>query len=97
MNIASGYSAGFNLTTGSNNIDIFDAGASGENGTIRIGTVGIQTATFIAGIYGETTSDAGSTVAVMVDMNGNLGTPASRSDSRRKLNPWIKAAMHCSP
>src|SRR5438128_1523465 len=53
-NIALGFSAGSNLTTGSNNIDIGNAGVAGESGTIRIGTGGTQTATFIAGISGAT-------------------------------------------
>ncbi len=47
-NIAVGFDAGDNLTTGSNNIDIFDPGVAAESNTIRIGTQGTQTATFIA-------------------------------------------------
>src|SRR5439155_3339363 len=31
-----------------------------------------RTSTFIAGIYGATTSDAASTIAVVIDANGNL-------------------------
>src|SRR5207247_7414458 len=49
-NIAVGYQAGINLTTGSNNIDIGNVGVAGESTTIRIGTQGTQTKTFIAGI-----------------------------------------------
>lgn len=83
-NLALGIFAGSNLTTGDANIDIgnFDStiGSStdvaGESSTIRIGSSD-QTATFIAGIYGARTSDAGSTIPVYVDMNGNLGTAAS--------------------
>src|SRR5947207_1869261 len=51
-NIALGVSAGQNLTTGNNNIDIGNGGNSGESSTIRIGTIGTQTKTFIAGISG---------------------------------------------
>ena len=51
-NIALGYLAGSNLTTGSNNIDIGNQGVAAESKTIRIGTQGTQTATFIAGISG---------------------------------------------
>src|SRR5262249_60778290 len=49
-NIALGGGAGFNLTTGDNNIDIgFNVtGVAGEANTIRIGTQGTQTKTFIA-------------------------------------------------
>ncbi len=49
-NTALGYLAGRNLTSGSNNIDIGNLGVAGENNTIRIGTPGIQTTTFIAGM-----------------------------------------------
>ena len=48
--------AGKNLTTGSNNVDIANPGKAGESGTIRIGTDGTQTATFIAGISGTTSA-----------------------------------------
>ena len=46
--------AGTNLTTGSNNIDIGNVGVAAESHTIRLGTVGNEQATFIAGISGET-------------------------------------------
>ena len=49
-NIALGYKAGENLTTGNNNIDIGNRGVAGESDTIRIGTQGTQTDTYIAGI-----------------------------------------------
>ena len=58
-NIALGYEAGENLTTGSNNMDIGNLGVAAESNTIRIGTQGTQTATFIAGIFGSSvTGDA---------------------------------------
>ena len=37
---------------GSNNIDIGNVGVAGESSTIRIGTAGTQTATYIAGMRG---------------------------------------------
>ncbi len=37
VNIAVGYEAGFNLTTGSGNIDIGNGGIAGEANTISIG------------------------------------------------------------
>jgi hypothetical protein len=74
-NIAIGISAGSSLTTGDNNIDIGNVGAAAEGNTIRIGTAGNQTRTFIAGISGVTTGAAG--VAVLVDANGQLGTISS--------------------
>src|ERR1700730_9907429 len=72
-NIALGYLAGSNLTTGNNNIDIGNSGIAAEANTIRIGTVGRQNATFIAGISG--TAVAGS--SVVVNGNGQLGTTGS--------------------
>lgn len=73
-NIAVGQAAGVNLTTGSNNIDIGNAGVADESATIRIGTVGTQTANFQAGIFGAGPI-AGA--AVLVDAAGQLGTVVS--------------------
>ncbi len=84
-NIALGGNAGYNLTTGNNNIDIGNRGSAGEANTIRIGVAGTQIATFIAGIHGEMTSDSGSTVPVVVDMNGNLGTAASSERFKKDI------------
>ena len=57
-NIGLGFGAGSNLTTGSNNIDIGNVGATAEFNTIRIGTQGTQTGTFIAfGISGSAARD----------------------------------------
>src|SRR5439155_638 len=53
-NIGLGLSAGSALTTGKNNIDIGNTGVAGEANKIRIGTGGVQKATFIAGISGVT-------------------------------------------
>jgi hypothetical protein len=75
-NIAIGYAAGTNLTTGSNNIDIGHPGVAAESSTIRIGTPGTQTRTFIGGVRGVTTG-ATDAVAVVVDSNGQLGTISS--------------------
>jgi len=70
-NTAVGYAAGGQLTTGSNNIMIGNEGTSSDDHIIRIGDV--QTKTFIAGIQGITTG-ASNPVAVMIDINGQLGT-----------------------
>ena len=82
FNTAVGVYAGSNLTTGSNNIDIgnvdpstFDStDVAGESNTIRIGRPGTQTATFIAGINGVTSSGG---LAVYINANGRLGTNTS--------------------
>ena len=49
-NIAIGSQAGYNLTTGDNNIVIGHAGVAGESGVIRIGTLGKQTNTYLTGV-----------------------------------------------
>jgi hypothetical protein len=90
-NIGLGNGAGSNLTTGSNNIDIFDPGVAGESNTIRIGTQGTQTTTFIAGIYGETTGSA-TTLSVIVDSNGQLGTTASSERFKKDIKPIDKTS-----
>jgi hypothetical protein len=74
-NIGIGYAAGGNLTTGSDNICIANSGVAGESATIRIGTVGAQTATFVAGVNGVTTGGTGT--PVLIDSNGQLGTVSS--------------------
>jgi hypothetical protein len=75
-NIAVGYAAGDNIGTGSNNLDIGNQGVSSDSGVIRIGTAGTQTAAYVAGIYGVTTS-ANNAVQVLIDSNGNLGAVSS--------------------
>jgi hypothetical protein len=87
-NIGLGAEAGANLTTGSNNIDIGNAGIAAESNTIRIGTQGTQTQTFIAGITG--TAVVGDRVAV--DANGQLGTVASAARFKIEIKPMDKAS-----
>ena len=71
FNIALGTSAGQDLTTGDRNIDIGNLGVAAEGHTIRIGTTGDQSATYIAGIAGQTVGAGGSTC--YVDNEGKLG------------------------
>jgi hypothetical protein len=89
INIALGFKAGRNLTTGNNNIDIGNMGVAGESNTIRIGTTGTQTATFIAGISGATVPTG---VAVIVDANGHLGTTTSSGSFKDAIKPMDKAS-----
>lgn len=70
-NIALGFAAGFNLTTGHDNICIGHVGFNAENTTIRIGHIGTQTSTYIAGITGQTVGTGGTTC--YVDNDGKLG------------------------
>ena len=81
-NIALGNFAGANLTTGDDNIVISNFGVAAESGTIRIGTEGTQTATFVAGISGIA---LGSGVAVRVNANGQLGTVASSARFKQDI------------
>jgi hypothetical protein len=87
-NIALGNGAGSNLRTGDNNIYIYDPGIDGESNTIRIGTVGTHTATFIAGITGTAVTGA----AVVVDSNGRLGTVTSSKRFKEEIRPMNKTS-----
>jgi hypothetical protein len=69
-NIALGDLAGASLTTGDDNIDIGNWGVAGEASTIRLGTVGTQTAAYIAGVAGVTVAGD----PVVIDASGHLGT-----------------------
>jgi hypothetical protein len=88
-NIALGYFAGSNLTTGDNNIDIGSQGVAGEANTIRLGTQGTQTATYIAGISG---TPIGAGIAVRVNASGQLGTVASSARFKAEIKPMDKAS-----
>jgi hypothetical protein len=90
-NIALGYNAGSKLTTGSNNIDIGAnvLGNAGEANIIRIGKVGTQTKTFIAGIHGVTVAN---TLQVVVDVNGHLGTVGSSERFKEAIRPMDKTS-----
>src|SRR5262249_48568540 len=54
--------------------------------TIRIGTAGTQTATFIAGIRGAATGIANA-VPVLIDSNGQLGTVSSSRRFKEHIRP----------
>jgi hypothetical protein len=87
-NIALGNGAGSNLRTGDNNIYIYDPGIDPESNTIRIGTVGTQTATFIAGISGTAVTGA----AVVVNSSGQLGVAASSARFKDEIKPMNEAS-----
>ena len=97
QNIAVGAGAGF-YTTGNNNIDIGSDGAAGGSGFIRIGQVGLQFLTYIAGIYNAPALVNGTTVYVEPD--GRLGTnPSSRrfKDNITDMNAASSALMNLRP
>jgi hypothetical protein len=88
FNVALGSGAGLNLTTGSYNIDIGNVGVAGESRTIRLGTQGSQTRTFVAGIWG--TAVKGS--AVVINGSGQLGVAASSARYKDEIKPMDKAS-----
>ena len=90
-NIALGYLAGINLTTGGNNIDIGNAGVAGEANTIRLGTVGTQTRTFVAGVRGITTGSANA-ITVVIDSKGQLGTMSSSQRFKKEIQPMAESS-----
>jgi hypothetical protein len=83
FNIAIGHNAGFNLTTGNDDIDIGNNGVAGESNTIRVGTPGTQTATFIAGV-GTASLTSGTTV--IVNSKGRLGILKSSARYKRDIH-----------
>ena len=87
-NIALGNLAGQNLTTGDNNIDIGNQGVAAEANTIRIGTQGTQTNTFIAGITGAAVIG----VPVKVNAAGQVGTAPSSERFKTEIKPMGKAS-----
>ena len=72
-NVAMGQLAGY-YVTGSNNIDIGNKGMGVDNGVVRIGTAGVQTATFIAGVSGVNVTGG---ATVVVNASGQLGVVSS--------------------
>ncbi|MGB7556541.1 MAG: tail fiber domain-containing protein, partial [Candidatus Korobacteraceae bacterium] len=72
--ISIGYFSGTQLNTGSNDIYLGNAGTASESSTMRLGTQGQQTATYIAGISGATVSGG---IDVLINSNGLLGTTTS--------------------
>jgi trimeric autotransporter adhesin len=87
-NIALGSGAGDLLDTGDSNIDIGNEGNAGESNTVRIGTAGIHTATYIAGIFGNTTPGS----AVYINSSGQLSTTASSRRFKDEIKPMDKAS-----
>jgi len=84
-----GFTAGANLSAGSNNIDIGNLGVASESRTIRIGKSGTQIKTFIAGINGATVAGG---VGVIVGSNGQLGTVVSSARFKDGIKPMDKAS-----
>jgi hypothetical protein len=88
-NIAVGLEAGLYLTTGSYNIDIGNSGVAGDADSIRIGTVGAQTATYIAGIFGASVTGG---CEVVVESSGQLGCMKSSARYKRDIRDMGNAS-----
>lgn len=82
-NVALGVNAGYNLSDGSNNVVIANQGTAGDDGIIRIGAPGTQTAAFIAGINNAKVTGA----AVYVTPAGQLGVLASAERYKTAVVP----------
>jgi trimeric autotransporter adhesin len=87
-NIALGHSAGYNLTTGDHNIEIGNIGVADESNTIRIGSHGTHTRTFIAGI--NQTGVSGTAVQITTD--GQLGVAPSSARFKDEIKPMDKSS-----
>jgi len=70
------------------NTDIFDPGVASDSNTIRIGTQGTQTKTFVAGV--STTAVMG--VAVKVNAAGQIGVGMSSARFKEGIKPMDKAS-----
>jgi formylglycine-generating enzyme required for sulfatase activity len=83
FNVVLGYQAGENNLSGSDNIYLgnvdangISSGGSNESNTIRIGDPDQHTAAYIAGIYGQSSTDPTATL-VYVDQTGHLVTSST--------------------
>jgi hypothetical protein len=88
-NIALGYRAGVNLNGGSNNIHIGNNGVVGDSSTIRIGTTGTQTVTFIAGIRSVAITGG---QQVGVGASGQLGIRTSSARFKEAISSMDKSS-----
>jgi hypothetical protein len=93
-NNAIGLNAGFFLTTGSNNIHIGNVGNEADDNLIRIGAVGFQTRTFIAGIFGADV--LGKALPVEVNSLGQLGTTISSRRVKDDIRDMAEASAGLS-
>ena len=87
-NVGLGYEAGMNVTTGSFTISIGNMGLASDTNLIRIGTEGIQTTTFIAGI--KDSPVVGTPVAITSD--GQLGVSSSSARFKEAIKPMDKSS-----
>jgi len=92
-NIGIGFHGGYAVTKGSNNIDIGNPGeatdgVAADSGVIRIGTqtpTALQSNTYIAGIFNNTSVTSG--LEVVVDSTGQLGVVGSSERFKTAIAP----------
>ena len=89
-NIAIGFQAG-QAITGDNNIAIGNPGVSDESNTIRIGTEGTHTKTYLAGVK-DTPLAHGAALAIGITADGQLGVRASSARFKEDIHPMDKAS-----
>lgn len=95
-NTTIGSGAGKDLTTGSNNIYVANVGVAAESNTIRIGTEGTQTSTFIAGIDGVNLG-SGDTVVVNAGQLGIIASSRRLKDDIRDMGEASSRLMQLRP
>jgi trimeric autotransporter adhesin len=87
-NIALGARAAVYHIAGDHNIYIGNIGMGSEAGQIRIGTPGLQTGTYIAGISNAAVTGS----PVVVDFNGRLGVTTSSARFKEAIKPMDEAS-----
>jgi hypothetical protein len=85
-NAALGNGAGSAATNPSSSIFIGNVGLAADTTTIKIGTQGTQTSTYIAGIYSRTV-DSNTDVPLIIDIEGKLGTTISSRRYKFDIEP----------
>ena len=85
-----GYDAGYNLTTGSNNI-LIGAGVLGNSADANVTRIGktTQKKVFIGGIYNKTVASG---AGVIVNSSGQLGTVQSSARYKDDIKPMDKTS-----
>jgi hypothetical protein len=87
-NIALGARAGVYHMGGNNNIYIGNQGMASEEGQIRIGSHGLHTGTYIAGIRNAPVTGS----PVVIGMGGQLGVTMSSAQFKEAIKPMDKAS-----
>ncbi len=89
LNVALGYWAGYDILSGNDNIDICNVGQNYDNGITRIGTDGIQTSAYIAGVYNATASGGS---PVYITSSGQLGLLTSSRRYKEHIQSMADAS-----